>query len=849
MPERPPTRVAQQDEQWAAAAPGTEGLTEMWFEEHVLRMREPRQWLQRRVLLEALEYIAKGRLVDAYMLTRELVAAPNPDVSSVFYHAKMCLQLGDVEEALGHFTWLKAQLPNSFVVEKLRKMSEDSVSRGRAIRPQPPLAGRKVFEQVEPPAALVTDCCGNLTSWRADGEFVAALMTYQTSDAKAWLDSYSPADRGVLSLLLLALLSDVSDERKGDTNLAHLRVVDLMADYILPAANGTTPRAIDEKFLLDLDEAFTWSAPFVKVQRKDGSEVPLKLSQGRYKMMPSNHADDTDTSPQFCPPAQVADAVQSLLALIREYEPRTCRYDAGETSSGKCIPAEAFAAWAHHQLALIRPFHSANGRVARALASALLLRAGLLPFAAPQQSKIAYMTALRDADDGKLNTLADYVAKQQEVLKDGCQQVFENSRSGEEPAVADGTWFEDHVHHLRAPGQQLLRRGLMRADSLRREGRLRDAFLASRELISLPDPDPSALYMHAAISHPLKEPTESLECLEKLAALFPNSKLIGQLISQTRHLVESQRQISESLVELAEPLPGQRIYAGVSAIPTPFPAADASLVAISSAVASAADCGASPLLARIFPLPQRVGAALAKPLALAAVVGPERALPAPSAAHVVDTDEAYSVLRAAAELLYGGNFSVLDGAFTALDEPALQRAHVMLTAQEPFTHVVIPGSPAKLVKQRQGKYKLAPNDDEETGDGGSSAQHCPPGRVAAEMREFIARCNDYAGHLCTYDGRSSDGCVPAEAAAAWAYAGLLAVRPFQAANVLVGRALASSLLLRAGLLPLLADDAAIRVAASNGDVPAATRAVVQLQRAALERLRSSGVCSLGDNGI
>ena len=84
---------------------------------------------------------------------------------------------------------------------------------------------------------------------------------------------------------------------------------------------------------------------------------------------------------------------------------------------------EVEAAWLHHRFTQIHPFQDGNGRVARALTSAVLLRADhLVLVIRDEEHREAYLDALAAADSGDLRLLVDLfseiqIADMQEAMK------------------------------------------------------------------------------------------------------------------------------------------------------------------------------------------------------------------------------------------------------------------------------------------------------------------------------------------------------------------------------------------------------------------------------------------------
>lgn len=75
------------------------------------------------------------------------------------------------------------------------------------------------------------------------------------------------------------------------------------------------------------------------------------------------------------------------------------------------VAPEVQAAWLHHRFTQIHPFQDGNGRVARTLATLVLLKAGSLPLVVTNDQRADYIEVLRTADKGELRALVELFAK------------------------------------------------------------------------------------------------------------------------------------------------------------------------------------------------------------------------------------------------------------------------------------------------------------------------------------------------------------------------------------------------------------------------------------------------------
>lgn len=71
----------------------------------------------------------------------------------------------------------------------------------------------------------------------------------------------------------------------------------------------------------------------------------------------------------------------------------------------KAVPPEIEASWLHHRFAQIHPFQDGHGRVARALASLVFIKAGWFPLVITRDDRERYIEALEEADREDLTSL------------------------------------------------------------------------------------------------------------------------------------------------------------------------------------------------------------------------------------------------------------------------------------------------------------------------------------------------------------------------------------------------------------------------------------------------------------
>lgn len=129
------------------------------------------------------------------------------------------------------------------------------------------------------------------------------------------------------------------------------------------------------------------------------SDTEIRLIHGDWKKLPNNPSrPGGGTIHIYCPPEHVIEEMDRLISLHLAHVQQS-------------IPPEVEAAWLHHRFAQIHPFQDGNGRIARALASLVLLRAGWFPLIIDRDIRSHYLDALEIADEGDLSVLVSLITK------------------------------------------------------------------------------------------------------------------------------------------------------------------------------------------------------------------------------------------------------------------------------------------------------------------------------------------------------------------------------------------------------------------------------------------------------
>ena len=129
-----------------------------------------------------------------------------------------------------------------------------------------------------------------------------------------------------------------------------------------------------------------------------GRRRKVPLISGDYKRQPNNPLTVDGSVHEYCPPEHVAAEMDRLVAMHHEHVN---------------LATEVEAAWLHHRFIQIHPFQDGNGRIARALATMVFVKAGWFPLVVRDRERAWYIDALQDADAGNLKPLVDYFARLQ----------------------------------------------------------------------------------------------------------------------------------------------------------------------------------------------------------------------------------------------------------------------------------------------------------------------------------------------------------------------------------------------------------------------------------------------------
>lgn len=157
-------------------------------------------------------------------------------------------------------------------------------------------------------------------------------------------------------------------------------------------------RNLTDSYLKQLHQRLTLSQEYSDAEDQFGNPIQVTLQRGTWKTQSNNPKRPDGSIHEYCPVDFVQDEIDQLLNWRREHEQMQ-------------VCPEVEAAWLHHRFSQIHPFQDGNGRMARAITSAVFLRADFLVLVVRDEDhRNLYLDALEYADRGELKPLVDLFA-------------------------------------------------------------------------------------------------------------------------------------------------------------------------------------------------------------------------------------------------------------------------------------------------------------------------------------------------------------------------------------------------------------------------------------------------------
>ena len=199
-------------------------------------------------------------------------------------------------------------------------------------------------------------------------------------------------EQGIDASLIASDATDQPSELVAGMIQDHAEAVDWLFDVV------TNECPLSTSIVKQLHQFMTRKQLFATGFDAFGNRHDIKLRHGAFKIWPNNPRRPDGKVHEYCPPEQVASEIDRLLSIHQVH-------------SAEGVATDVSAAWLHHRFAQIHPFQDGNGRVARAIASLVLIGAGWFPLVVTRDDRARYLQALGDADTGSLTPLTALVAE------------------------------------------------------------------------------------------------------------------------------------------------------------------------------------------------------------------------------------------------------------------------------------------------------------------------------------------------------------------------------------------------------------------------------------------------------
>ncbi len=199
-------------------------------------------------------------------------------------------------------------------------------------------------------------------------------------------------ERGIDASLIAGHASGQSPEFVAGIISDQVEAVDWLFDAV------TNKRPLSTSFVKELHSLMTRKQLHASGIDALGRRREVELLHGRFKQWPNDPVRPDGKVHEYCPPMLVDAEMDRLIELH-------------STHIKQDVAPDVSAAWLHHRFTQIHPFQDGNGRIAKAIASLVLIDAGWFPLVVDRNDRDRYIKALVSADEGNLAPLTKLVAE------------------------------------------------------------------------------------------------------------------------------------------------------------------------------------------------------------------------------------------------------------------------------------------------------------------------------------------------------------------------------------------------------------------------------------------------------
>jgi Fic family protein len=132
--------------------------------------------------------------------------------------------------------------------------------------------------------------------------------------------------------------------------------------------------------IFEMHKVFTETACFTETSLF-GSRIKVLIRRGKFKNIPNFPMRSDGLWHEYCPVSKVPEEMNKLISMYHFFKSQN-------------VSPIVLAAWLHLSFIQIHPFQDGNGRVARSLASIVLIENGLFPMVVTLKDKSNYIRAL-----------------------------------------------------------------------------------------------------------------------------------------------------------------------------------------------------------------------------------------------------------------------------------------------------------------------------------------------------------------------------------------------------------------------------------------------------------------------
>jgi Fic family protein len=188
----------------------------------------------------------------------------------------------------------------------------------------------------------------------------------------------------------------------GDTDIAPSLLMDYLRDnfdaidFIFDFVKND--RQLSVGYIKELHSLITYHQDATDAIDQFGNHIKAALLKGQFKKHPNNPMRDGVVY-NYCPPEHVEAEMDKLVYLFNT-----------ELKDSHVLVKASFL---HHAFVQIHPFQDGNGRIARLLASFVLIKEGLFPLSIDREDRTKYIDSLENADNHVYQPIIDVFANNQ----------------------------------------------------------------------------------------------------------------------------------------------------------------------------------------------------------------------------------------------------------------------------------------------------------------------------------------------------------------------------------------------------------------------------------------------------